>query len=100
MTTAATPQTRAQSPVHYITVRVNNVDLFYREAGAQSAPVILRTHQDKCRCVLLTSRHRGGLGTSLTAYVRPLSVPVPTISPVLLIPYAASIVHPDFAGSN
>src|SRR4051812_43472964 len=44
MTTAATPQIRAQFPVHYKTVRVNNLDIFYREAGSATAPVILLLH--------------------------------------------------------
>ena len=35
---------RAQHPVHYKTVRVNNQDIFYREAGPQDAPVILLLH--------------------------------------------------------
>ncbi len=34
-------QTRTQYPVHYKTVRINNLDIFYREAGRQDAPVIL-----------------------------------------------------------
>jgi pimeloyl-ACP methyl ester carboxylesterase len=42
--TAVETRTRAQFPVHYGTVRVNNVDVFYREAGSRSAPVILLLH--------------------------------------------------------
>jgi pimeloyl-ACP methyl ester carboxylesterase len=33
-----------QHPVHYNTIRVNEVDLFYREAGPQDAPTILLLH--------------------------------------------------------
>jgi pimeloyl-ACP methyl ester carboxylesterase len=33
-----------QHPVHYNTIRVNEVDLFYREAGTQDAPTILLLH--------------------------------------------------------
>src|SRR5216684_406078 len=33
-----------QSAVHYKTARVNNLDIFYREAGPQNAPVILLLH--------------------------------------------------------
>ena len=43
MTAVDTP-TRTQHPVHYKTVRVNNVDIFYREAGPASAPTILLLH--------------------------------------------------------
>ena len=32
------------STVHYKTVRINDLDIFYREAGAQDAPVILLLH--------------------------------------------------------
>jgi pimeloyl-ACP methyl ester carboxylesterase len=35
---------RKQFTVHYKTVRVNELDLFYREAGPQNAPVILLLH--------------------------------------------------------
>jgi pimeloyl-ACP methyl ester carboxylesterase len=42
--TATETQRNAQYPVHYRTVRVNNQDIFYREAGSQSAPVILLLH--------------------------------------------------------
>ena len=41
---AAYPHVRAQNPVHYKTIRVNNLDIFYREAGPQSAPAILLLH--------------------------------------------------------
>ena len=34
----------ATSPVHYKTVRVSDLDIFYREAGPQTAPVILLLH--------------------------------------------------------
>ena len=44
MTIAASPQTSTQSQVHYKTVRVNDVDIFYREAGSQAAPVVLLLH--------------------------------------------------------
>ena len=43
MTAVETP-TRTQYPVHYKTARVNNLDIFYREAGPSSAPVILLLH--------------------------------------------------------
>src|SRR5258705_2366526 len=35
---------RGTFPVHYKTVRVNEQDVFYREAGPQSAPTILLLH--------------------------------------------------------
>src|SRR5271165_2479596 len=41
---AADPHVRAQNPVHYKTVRVNNLDIFYREAGPHTAPAILLLH--------------------------------------------------------
>jgi pimeloyl-ACP methyl ester carboxylesterase len=41
---ATDPHVRAQNPVHYKTVRVNNLDIFYREAGSQLAPAILLLH--------------------------------------------------------
>ena len=41
---AAEPHVRAQNPVHYRTARVNNLDIFYREAGPQAAPAILLLH--------------------------------------------------------
>ncbi|HXA50038.1 MAG TPA: alpha/beta hydrolase [Candidatus Acidoferrum sp.] len=37
-------RTRTDYPVHYKTARVNDLDIFYREAGAQTAPVILLLH--------------------------------------------------------
>ncbi len=37
-------QTRAKFQVHYKTVRVNDQDIFYREAGPEAAPVILLLH--------------------------------------------------------
>jgi pimeloyl-ACP methyl ester carboxylesterase len=42
--TAAEPKMHAQYPVHYKTVRVNNQDIFYREAGDEGAPAILLLH--------------------------------------------------------
>ncbi len=42
--TAVATKTRTEYPVHYKTVRVNNQDIFYREAGPQGAPVILLLH--------------------------------------------------------
>src|SRR5689334_2586826 len=42
--TAVEAGTPAQYPVHYGTVRVQNLDIFYREAGPESAPVILLLH--------------------------------------------------------
>jgi pimeloyl-ACP methyl ester carboxylesterase len=42
--TAAATLTRTQYPVHHKTVRVNNLDIFYREAGPQDAPVLLLLH--------------------------------------------------------
>ena len=41
---AVDTQTRTQYPAHYRTVRVHNLDIFYREAGRQDAPVILLLH--------------------------------------------------------
>jgi pimeloyl-ACP methyl ester carboxylesterase len=35
---------RTQYAVHYKTARIDNLDIFYREAGPQSAPVILLLH--------------------------------------------------------
>ena len=32
------------STVHYKTARINDLDIFYREAGAKDAPVILLLH--------------------------------------------------------
>jgi pimeloyl-ACP methyl ester carboxylesterase len=42
--TAAATLTRTQYPVHHKTVRVNNLEIFYREAGPQDAPVLLLLH--------------------------------------------------------
>jgi pimeloyl-ACP methyl ester carboxylesterase len=42
--TAINASTRAQHPVHYKTLRVGDLDIFYREAGPQTAPVILLLH--------------------------------------------------------
>jgi pimeloyl-ACP methyl ester carboxylesterase len=42
--TAINASTRTQHPVHYKTVRVSDLDVFYREAGPQTAPVILLLH--------------------------------------------------------
>ena len=42
--TAVETYTRTQSPVHYRTVRIDNQDIFYREAGPRNAPVILLLH--------------------------------------------------------
>ncbi len=41
---AAEPRTGAQNPVHYKTIRINDLDIFYREAGPQAAPAILLLH--------------------------------------------------------
>jgi pimeloyl-ACP methyl ester carboxylesterase len=41
---AADSSSREVSPVHYKTVRVQEQNVFYREAGSQSAPVILLLH--------------------------------------------------------
>ena len=43
MTVAGRP-TRTRYPVHFRTIRIENVDVFYREAGQQDAPVILLLH--------------------------------------------------------
>src|SRR3954463_16234332 len=37
-------RTRTEYPVHYRTARGNGLDIFYREAGADTAPVILLLH--------------------------------------------------------
>ena len=42
--TAINASTRPQHPVHYKTVRVSDLDIFYREVGPQTAPVILLLH--------------------------------------------------------
>src|SRR5262249_27771375 len=41
---AVDTQTHTQYPAHYRTVRINDLDIFYREAGRQDAPVILLLH--------------------------------------------------------
>ena len=41
---ATEPQTHVLHAVHYQTVRVQNQDIFYREAGSPSAPTILLLH--------------------------------------------------------
>ena len=43
MTTAATAP-KKQSTVHYKTARIDDLDIFYRDAGPQDAPVILLLH--------------------------------------------------------
>jgi pimeloyl-ACP methyl ester carboxylesterase len=42
--TAINASTGTQHPVHYTTVRVSDLDIFYREAGPQTAPLILLFH--------------------------------------------------------
>ncbi len=42
--TAVETSTSTQYPVHHKTVRVGDVDIFYREAGLDTAPVILLLH--------------------------------------------------------
>src|SRR3954452_25134853 len=44
MTTAAITRVGTSFPVQYKTVRVDNVDVFYRESGSQSAPALLLLH--------------------------------------------------------
>ncbi|MBC8167882.1 MAG: alpha/beta hydrolase [Bryobacteraceae bacterium] len=44
MMTALENHTRTQHTIHYKTVSVNNLDIFYREAGPEGAPVILLLH--------------------------------------------------------
>ena len=44
MTTLVSPEIRTKFPVHYKNVRVNGLDIFYREAGSHAAPVILLLH--------------------------------------------------------
>ncbi len=44
MATAVTTLTRTSYPVHHRTIRVNELDVFYREAGSDTAPVILLLH--------------------------------------------------------
>src|SRR5580698_4388324 len=43
MTTKTNPS-ESESTVHYNTIRIGDIDLFYREAGAKDAPVILLLH--------------------------------------------------------
>ena len=42
--TAVSPATPTQRPVHYRTARIRDLDIFYRDAGPQNAPVILLLH--------------------------------------------------------
>ncbi|MCU1275634.1 MAG: Alpha/beta hydrolase [Bryobacterales bacterium] len=42
--TAGSPSTRTQHSVHYRTARIRDLDIFYRDAGPQSAPVVLLLH--------------------------------------------------------
>src|SRR3954454_8851977 len=42
--TAVETQISTEYPIHYKTASVNNLDIFYREAGPTSAPVILLLH--------------------------------------------------------
>jgi pimeloyl-ACP methyl ester carboxylesterase len=42
--TADMPFVPQQHSVHYNTIRVNELDVFYREAGPQGAPTILLLH--------------------------------------------------------
>ncbi len=42
--TAVGTQTQTAHPVHYKTVKVQSVDIFYRDAGPETAPVILLLH--------------------------------------------------------
>ena len=42
--TAVQTKLHTEYPVHYKTARINDQDIFYREAGPQSAPVILLLH--------------------------------------------------------
>ena len=42
--TAVETRLRTEYPVHYETTRIDNLDIFYREAGPLSAPVILLLH--------------------------------------------------------
>ncbi len=43
MTTKTNPS-ESESTVHYNTIRIGDIDLFYREAGAKDAPVLLLLH--------------------------------------------------------
>ncbi|MBB6144371.1 pimeloyl-ACP methyl ester carboxylesterase [Silvibacterium bohemicum] len=40
----ATETTTKDYPVHYSTAKINNLDIFYREAGPKDAPVLLLLH--------------------------------------------------------
>jgi pimeloyl-ACP methyl ester carboxylesterase len=42
--TAKTNSSESVSTVHYNTIRIGDIDLFYREAGAKDAPVLLLLH--------------------------------------------------------
>jgi len=42
--TSVSSSAKTQFPVHYKTARVNDLDIFYREAGPQNAPTILLLH--------------------------------------------------------
>lgn len=42
--TTDSPFVPKQHPVRYKTIRVNELDIFYREAGPQDAPTILLLH--------------------------------------------------------
>src|ERR1700687_1153441 len=42
--TTASPFVPKQHPVHYKTIRLNELDIFYREAGPQDAPTVLLSH--------------------------------------------------------
>lgn len=44
MTVTTMPHTGTQFPVYYKTIRVDGQDIFYREAGASTAPAILLLH--------------------------------------------------------
>jgi len=42
--TTDSPFAPTRHPVHYNTVGVNELDVFYREAGSKTAPTILLLH--------------------------------------------------------
>ncbi len=42
--TAIDPSTRTHYPIHYRTIRLGDLDIFYREAGPENAPVLLLLH--------------------------------------------------------
>lgn len=44
MTALVAPEKRVEFAVHYKTIHVDNLDIFYREAGPEDAPVILLLH--------------------------------------------------------